>query len=101
MLQGSCDCGAVQIELDDAPDEVTTCNCGICRRYGALWSYFDPKQVRPNVHNAFADRIIECRFIEHPLDGPAGFLLQTVFRTQRRRLAIHAWKTARQDRESA
>ncbi len=46
MLEGSCDCDAVHIELDDAPDEVTTCNCGICRRYGALWSYFDPKQVR-------------------------------------------------------
>ena len=46
MLEGSCDCGAVRIELDDAPDDVTTCNCGICRRYGALWSYFDPKRVR-------------------------------------------------------
>jgi hypothetical protein len=46
VLEGSCDCGAVRIELDDAPDEVTTCNCGICRRYGALWSYLNPKQVR-------------------------------------------------------
>lgn len=40
MLEGSCDCGAVHIELDDTPADVTHCNCGICRRYGALWSYF-------------------------------------------------------------
>jgi hypothetical protein len=46
MLEGSCDCGGVHIELDDAPDDVTNCNCGICRRYGALWSYFHPKRVR-------------------------------------------------------
>jgi hypothetical protein len=46
MLEGSCDCGAVRIELDDAPDDVTNCNCGICRRYGALWSYFHPDRVR-------------------------------------------------------
>lgn len=46
MLEGSCDCGAVRIELDDAPADVTTCNCGICRRYGALWSYFDSSRVR-------------------------------------------------------
>ena len=46
MLQGSCDCGEVRIELDDAPNEVTDCNCSICRRYAALWSYFDPKRVR-------------------------------------------------------
>ena len=46
MLEGSCDCGAVHIELDDTPGEVTTCNCGVCRRYGALWSYFHPSRVR-------------------------------------------------------
>jgi hypothetical protein len=42
MLEGSCDCGAVHIEFDDTPADVTNCNCGICRRYGALWSYFHP-----------------------------------------------------------
>ena len=46
MLEGSCDCGAVHIELDDTPQVVTACNCGVCRRYGALWSYFDPSRVR-------------------------------------------------------
>jgi hypothetical protein len=46
VLEGSCDCGAVHIELDETPESVTDCNCSICRRYGALWSYFDPARVR-------------------------------------------------------
>ncbi|HTO09832.1 MAG TPA: GFA family protein [Myxococcota bacterium] len=46
MLEGSCDCGAVRIELDVAPKDVTDCNCGICRRCGARWSYFHPMSVR-------------------------------------------------------
>ena len=46
MLEGSCDCGAVRIALDETPEEVTTCNCGICRRNAALWSYFHPDRVR-------------------------------------------------------
>ena len=46
MLEGSCDCGAVRIELDTTPTEVTDCNCGICRRCGARWSYFNPAGVR-------------------------------------------------------
>jgi hypothetical protein len=46
MLEGSCDCGAVRIELAVTPTEVTDCNCGICRRYGARWSYFNPVTVQ-------------------------------------------------------
>ena len=46
MLEGSCECGGVRIELDDTPEDVTECNCSICRRYAALWSYFNPNRVR-------------------------------------------------------
>lgn len=46
MVEGSCHCGKVRIEIDTAPDEVTDCNCSICRRYGTLWAYYSPKQVR-------------------------------------------------------
>ena len=46
MLEGCCDCGAVRIELAVMPTDVTDCNCGICRRYGARWSYFQSDQVR-------------------------------------------------------
>jgi len=46
MIHASCHCGAVTLEIDDAPREVTDCNCSICRRYGVLWAYYAPRQVR-------------------------------------------------------
>ncbi|HJW40688.1 MAG TPA: GFA family protein [Rhizomicrobium sp.] len=45
MVEGSCHCGKVRIEIDTAPEQVTDCNCSICRRYGTLWAYYSPKQV--------------------------------------------------------
>lgn len=45
-LQGSCHCGAVQVEIPHAPETLTNCNCSICRRYGGLWAYFPETQVR-------------------------------------------------------
>jgi len=46
MVEASCHCGAVTIEVDAAPTELTSCNCSICRRLGALWCYYAPAQVR-------------------------------------------------------
>jgi hypothetical protein len=46
MIEASCHCGAVRLEIDAAPAEVTDCNCSICRRYGVLWAYYPPQQVR-------------------------------------------------------
>ena len=46
MVEGSCHCGAIKLQIDTAPDEVTDCNCSICRRYGTLWAYYNPNQVR-------------------------------------------------------
>jgi hypothetical protein len=46
MIESSCHCGAVKLEILDAPEEVTGCNCSICRRYGALWAYYSPAHVR-------------------------------------------------------
>ena len=46
MIEASCHCGALRIEVDVAPDTVTDCSCSICRRKGALWAYYSPKQVR-------------------------------------------------------
>lgn len=45
MIEASCHCGAVRISLARAPDELTECNCSICRRLGALWAYYDPWEV--------------------------------------------------------
>ena len=46
MVEGSCHCGKVRIEIDTAPEEVADCNCSICRRSGTLWAYYDPNHVR-------------------------------------------------------
>jgi len=46
MIEATCHCGAVRLEIDAAPKEVTDCNCSVCRRYGVLWAYYSPKQVR-------------------------------------------------------
>jgi hypothetical protein len=45
-IAASCHCGAVRLEVETAPETVTDCNCSICRRYGVLWAYYSPAQVR-------------------------------------------------------
>lgn len=46
MIQSTCHCGAVALEIETAPETVTDCNCSICRRYGTLWAYYRLDQVR-------------------------------------------------------
>jgi hypothetical protein len=47
MIEASCHCGAVRMEIDDEPPRaLNSCQCTICRRLGALWAYYAPKQVR-------------------------------------------------------
>lgn len=45
MVEATCHCGAVTIQIPSAPEQLTSCNCSICRRLGSLWCYFDPAQV--------------------------------------------------------
>lgn len=42
MIKAACHCGAVRFEISEAPTWVLDCNCTLCRRYGALWSYYHP-----------------------------------------------------------
>jgi len=42
----SCHCGKLQLEIESPPTTVTDCNCSVCRRYGVLWAYYSPHQVR-------------------------------------------------------
>src|SRR5579863_2181835 len=46
MITASCHCGRVTLEVETAPVELNDCQCSICRRYGALWAYYAPSQVR-------------------------------------------------------
>ncbi|MGN6515995.1 MAG: GFA family protein [Rhizomicrobium sp.] len=46
MIEASCHCGAVTLQIDTAPETVKDCNCSVCRRYGTLWAYYRLDQVR-------------------------------------------------------
>ena len=46
MLTASCHCQRVRIEVDSAPAYLNQCLCSICRRYGVLWGYYRPDQLR-------------------------------------------------------
>jgi hypothetical protein len=45
MLEASCHCGSVRIEVPRKPQAITDCNCSICRRYGVLWAYYPAAEV--------------------------------------------------------
>jgi len=41
----TCHCGAIRIRVRRLPRSLTSCNCSICRRYGALWAYYTAPSV--------------------------------------------------------
>ncbi len=85
-LLGSCHCGKVQLELPSAPNSALLCNCSICRRLGALWTYYPMGQVKISGYPehtqsyVWGDKTLqtirckECGCITHwlPLDGKPG-----------------------------
>jgi len=46
MIEAVCHCGAVRVAVPAQPEQVTDCNCSICRRLGTLWAYYSPAQVK-------------------------------------------------------
>lgn len=47
-VKASCHCGAVALVVQQAPHEVTKCNCSLCSKYGALWAYLSSAEVTIN-----------------------------------------------------
>jgi hypothetical protein len=45
MIRTTCHCGAVKIAVPRRPRSLTSCDCSICRRYGALWAYYRSPDV--------------------------------------------------------
>jgi hypothetical protein len=45
MIRASCHCGAVTIDVAARPEQLTSCNCSICRRLGVLAAYYPPAQI--------------------------------------------------------
>ncbi len=54
MIEASCHCGAIKIEIDRRPRKLTQCTCSICRRYGAVWGYYTNKTARIVAGKKFA-----------------------------------------------
>ena len=70
LLAGTCHCGAVRIEIPHRPDEITRCNCSICRRLGSLWAYYEVGAVTVHGHPESTEayiqgdktlRLVRCR----------------------------------------
>lgn len=62
MLEATCHCKAVHIEVDAAPTGFNACRCSVCRRYGAMWAYYRPDAVRISGETEFycrGDRMLE------------------------------------------
>jgi hypothetical protein len=45
-LAATCHCGAIRIHVSRVSRTLTSCNCSICRRYGALWAYYAASSVK-------------------------------------------------------
>jgi hypothetical protein len=51
-LTGTCHCGNIQVRVPRAPAKATMCNCSICRRYGAMWAHYLPRDVSVSAKSA-------------------------------------------------
>jgi hypothetical protein len=45
MLNLSCHCGQIRIEINKKPDYINECNCSLCGKSGVRWGYFHPSEV--------------------------------------------------------
>jgi hypothetical protein len=43
---GGCHCGKVRYEVTTALDPVLDCNCSICQKRAALWTYVEPSAFK-------------------------------------------------------
>lgn len=67
-LKATCHCGNITIEVPHLPAEINECQCSVCRRWGAEWAYYNPKQVtiyvdkEPTRQYIWGDRELEFHF---------------------------------------
>ncbi|HXG78079.1 MAG TPA: GFA family protein [Methyloceanibacter sp.] len=44
IYEGGCHCGRVRYRAKASLERVLDCNCSICRKRGALWTYVQPEE---------------------------------------------------------
>ena len=55
MFNAECHCGNVKLAAKEPPPSLTSCNCSICNRIGALWAYYLSERVEIETsHTNFA-----------------------------------------------
>jgi len=59
MISGTCHCGAIRVEIPEAPATITCCNCSICRRLGTLWGYYPASEVTVHGHPEHTEAYIQ------------------------------------------
>jgi hypothetical protein len=59
MLSATCHCGTIHVEIPKPPNEVTNCNCSICRRLGTLWASYPVGTVKVTGHPEHTDEYIQ------------------------------------------
>lgn len=69
-LSATCHCGAVRVTVPHRPEQLTNCNCSLCRRLGGLWAYYPVREVEiDDLHGATDEyiwgdrtlRTVRCR----------------------------------------
>jgi hypothetical protein len=45
MIEASCHCGAVKLQVPVAPEEIASCNCSLCTKLAWLGAYYNPADV--------------------------------------------------------
>ena len=45
-MEATCHCKSVRLTIKYKPEFLLSCNCSICHRYGALWTYSTPDQIK-------------------------------------------------------
>jgi len=71
MIEAICHCGNVRLEVSNLPASITSCNCSICNRLGALWVYFSLEEVdvsfkkEPTSEYIWGDKCIKFHHCTH------------------------------------
>lgn len=44
-IEVSCHCSSIRLSVPRQPEYLNTCQCSICRRYGASWGYYTRHEI--------------------------------------------------------
>ncbi len=55
MFSVECHCGNVKLFSNELPESMTSCNCSICHRLGALWAYYESENTEVHVGDKSVD----------------------------------------------